>query len=232
MYFFTTWALIFILLAILWLLPTFPLKVAEDISSPSVVPSPSRTTCPFQIKKPTLPSTAVTDNETFFVVESLSSSLSPVTPANIPPIRYVSSNTVLVNDELCFLHLGDKGGLTIVSKFLQYRITHFTIDNSAANRITLYPYHPKEGTLWGLIEGDLPSDITTESVLAISDKAAYIALGRFCFDPFSSVSQTYSVEDMVVAHDQLRFSVFYLEIENNWGGSHTCLCHIKLHGEG
>lgn len=165
-------------------------------------------------------------------MEPLSSSLSPIISKNAPRVRYSGPGTVITDNGLCFSHLGSRGGLTIVSKRLQYRITHFTIDNSAANRITHHPYHPREGTLWGLVEGDFPSNLTTKSTHAISDKATYVTLGRFCFDPASSAFQTYAVQDTVAAHDQLKFSVFYLEIGNNWGGSHTCLCHIKLHGEG
>lgn len=213
----------------LWLPPP-PLKAAEGISGASAVPS--RATCPPQTEGSTPPSTVVTNNETFFIVEPLSSSPSPIAPANIPHINYSGPSTVLVSDGLCFSYLGDRGGLTIISKLLQYRITHFTIDNHAANRTTYRPYHPKEGTLWGLIEGDLPSNLTTQSMYTISDKATYIILGKFCFDPVPSVSQTFSVQDIAAAHDRLKFSVFYLEIENNWGGSHTCICHIKFHGEG
>lgn len=105
------------------------------------------------------------------------------------------------------------------------------IDNSAIDSPTYHPYHPRGGTLWGLVEGDLPSNLITRSVYIVSRKAAYVMLGAFCFDPALSASQTYTVQGTVAAHDQLKFSVFYLEIEKNWGGSHTLLCHIKLYGE-
>ena len=226
---FTTWAiLVCILLAGFWILPPTPLKLPERGSTPLVV---YHTTCSPQIRRSAPPYAAVTTSETFFVAGQLSSSLSPIPPMSIPPVHHSGPSTVLVDDGLCFSHLGGRGGLTIVSKLVQYRITHLTINNSPVDRFTHRAYHPKEGTLWGLIEGDLPFNLTTRSARAVSDNAAYIMLGSFCFDPQLSVSQTYPIQYPVEVHDQLRFSVFYLEIENNWGGSHTCLCHIVLHGE-
>ena len=216
-------------LAVLWTLSTASLKPPLDGSTSLTVSS--RTACPPQTEGYTPLSAAVTSNETFFVVGPLSSPLSPISPTNDPPVQRSGPSTVLVGDGLCLSHFGSRGGLTIVSKFAQYRITHLTIDNSAVDRIIHHPYHPKEGTLWGLIEGDVPFNLTTRSAYTVSDKAAYIMLGSFCFDPLMSVSQTYPMEHAVAVHDQLRFSVFYLEIENNWGGSHTYLCQIKLHGE-
>lgn len=215
-------------LVILWLFPQTSKIVEERSASPTI---PARTTCPNETEIPTPLPAAVTTDETFFIVGSLSSPLSPIMSGNSPHIRHSGPGTVFVDDGLCFSHSGSRGGLTIVSKLLQYRITHFTIDNSAVDRITYCPYHPREGTLWGLIEGDIPSNLTTRSVHAISEKAAYVMLGTFCFDPASSTSQTYAAHGMAASYAQLKFSVFYLEIENNWGGSHTCLCHIKLHGE-
>ena len=219
--------LICILVAAFWHPPAAPF--AEEIPAlPYILP---RASCPPQVDKLTIPPAAVTNNETFFVVEPLSSFLSPMTSTN-PSLSYSGPNTVLVNDEMCFSYLGHRGGVTIVSKFIQYRITHLTVDNSATNGTIHYRYHPKEGTLWGLIEGELPRNLTTRSMHTISDRATYVAIGRFCFDPVLSASQTYSVKDLVVVNDQPKFSVFYLEIESNWGGSHTCLCHVELHGEG
>lgn len=214
----------------MWFLPHTPLKPPEE-RRPSLVASP-RPTCPPQIEGSAPLSAVVTNNKTFSVVRPLSSSLSPISPASVPPIHYSDPSTILADDGLCFSHLSSRGGFTIVSKSSQYRITHFTIDNSVVDRIAYHPYHPREGTLWGLIEGDLPLGLATQSLYVISDKATYIMLGSFCFDPISSASQTYPVLDAVAVHGQLKFSVFYLGIEKNWGGSHTCLCNIKLHGEG
>lgn len=213
----------------LWILsPALP-ELVENGSPSSVVPSSA--TCPLQVDGPAPLPAAVTNNETFFIVRSLSSPLSQIPSTSVPSVHSSGPNTVLVDDGLCFSHSDGRGGLTVVSKLLQYRITHFTIDNSAIDSLVYHPYHPKGGTLWGLVEGDLPSNLTTRSVHVFSEKAAYVMIGAFCFDPALSASQTYSVQDTVAAHDQLKFSVFYLEIENNWGGSHTCLCHIKLYGE-
>jgi len=211
----------------MWLLFLTSLGVTEP---PTI--GPGYAVCPDQVKGSTPLPTAVTNNETFFIAEPLSSPPSPIVSEDLPRAYYSGPGTVLADDGLCFSHLGSQGGVMIVSKVLQYRITHFTLDNSAANRIAHRLYHPREGRLWGLIEGDLPPNLTTESLYTISDRATYIILGTFCFDPASSVTQTYLVQNTVASHDKLKFSVFYLEIENNWGGSHVCLCHIKLHGEG
>jgi len=210
----------------MWLLPSASLEVTK--ASPI---GPDYATCPDQAEGSGPLPMAVTTNETFLVVEPLSSSSLPIVSGDQSRVHYSSPGTVLADDGLCFSHLGSRGGLMVVSKDLQYRITHFTIDNSAADRIAPHPYHPREGALWGLIEGDFPTNLTTRSMYTVSDRATYVVLGTFCFDPALAVTQTYAVQDMVASHDNLRFSVFYLEIENNWGGSHTCLCHIKLHGE-
>lgn len=217
-----------VFLVTLRFLPSAPPKAMEGVPPSSTVPR--RATCPPQVEGSTSIPAAFSNDETLFIVEPLSSPLPPTTPSNISSICHSGPSTVLVENGLCFSHAGDRGGLTIVSRLLQYRITHFTIDNSAADRIS-HPYHLKEGTLWGLVEGDIPSNLTSRWAHTVSDKATYVVLGTFCFDPTSAVSQTYPVQGTVAAHDRLKFSVFYLEIESNWGGSHTCFCHIKLHGE-
>ena len=208
--------------------PALP-ELVEDGSVSRVVQSSA--TCPPQIDRPAPLPAAVTNDETFFIVRPLSSPLSPIPSASVPSVHSSGPNAVLVDDGFCFSHSDGRGGLTIVSKLRQYRITHFTIDNSAVDSAIYHPYHPKRGTLWGLVEGDLPSNLTARSMYVVSGKATYVMLAAFCFNPALSVSETYSVQDTVADHVQLKFSVFYLEIENNWGGSHTLLCHIKLHGE-
>lgn len=83
--------------------------------------------------------------------------------------------------------------------------------------------------MWGLLEGELPVGLENVIVSRVSTAVAYILLGSFCFVPKLGPVQTYAIEEFLVSHKELEFSVFYLEISSNWGGSHTCISRLILH---
>jgi len=85
------------------------------------------------------------------------------------------------------------------------------------------------GSLWGLLEGELPAGLEDVVISRVSAVAAYILLGSFCFVPEAGPAQTYAVEGFLAPRTELQFSVFYLEISSNWGGSHTCISRLRLH---
>ena len=125
---------------------------------------------------------------------------------------------------------GGRGGAILVSNSDNYHITHFTLDNSAVDVSTGSGYYPKRGALWGLFEGELPRGFGNATTSFVAEHAVYVLIGNFCFNPERGSVQTFATEAHITAFPAVKFSAFYVEILSNWGGSHTCICRLTLHG--
>ena len=91
-------------------------------------------------------------------------------------------------------------------------------------------YYPKEGALWGLFEGEVPPGLENTTTSFVAERAIYVLIGNFCFDPERGSIQTFAAEANVVSFPTMKFSAFYIEVLSNWGGTHTCICRLTLHG--
>lgn len=149
-----------------------------------------------------------------------------------PPPRGVAylGPGVLIDDgsaASCFAFSGSSGGVILVSTSEKYSITQFTLDNTVIDTMVDSIYYPKEGALWGLFEGPLPEGLENTTTSFVAEHAAYVVIGAFCFSSERGPVQTFGTDGSIPT---IKFSVFYLEISSNWGGSHTCLGRIRLHG--
>ena len=90
-------------------------------------------------------------------------------------------------------------------------------------------YYPRDGSLWGLFEDNVPAGLENVVVSRVSPTAAYILLGSFCFSPDAGPSQTYTIDLPVASRKEFVFSVFYFGISSNWGGTRTCVSRLRLH---
>ena len=161
----------------------------------------------------------------------LSSTAAAIDSRDSQRVRYAGPDVLLnENDEpTCFSFSGGYGGVTLVSNSSSRRISHFTLDNSPVHGVIDPMYYPMDGSLWGLLEGRLPVGLEGVIVSRVAAAAVYILLGSFCFVPEVGPVQTYATEEFAVSQEDLQFSVFYLEISSNWGGSHTCISRLRLH---
>lgn len=167
----------------------------------------------------------------FTSITWLSSTASPIDSEDSQRVKCAGPDTLFdeSNEPACFSFSGGYGGVTVVSNFSRHKISHFTLDNSPVEGAIDPMYHPMDGSLWGLLEGELPVNLEGVVASRVSVEAIYILLGSFCFVPEAGPTQTYAIEGFLLSHEELRFSVFYLEISSNWGGSHTCLARFRLH---
>ena len=168
------------------------------------------------------------------VLDWLSTSFSRIPSFWPPGVDWSGPSTLLESDSSisCFSFSGSKGGVVLVSKSGKHRISHFTLDNSILDPVAGSAYYPKEGVLWGLFEGTMPGELRNATTSFVTGSATYVLIGVFCLDPQLGTVQTSAIEDVVVAIPAMKFSVFYLEISSNWGGTHTCVCRLRLHGSG
>lgn len=130
----------------------------------------------------------------------------------------------------CFAFAGSRGGAVLVSNSEKYHVTQFTLDNSMVGVPISSGYHPKEGAIWGLFEGALPCGLKNVTTSFVAENAIYVLIGNFCFDWEQGSTQTFAVEADIATFLTIKFSAFYLEVLSNWGGSHTCICRLTLHG--
>lgn len=161
---------------------------------------------------------------------------SSTVPSAIPKFRQedahsFSPSALLDEDTVvsCFTFDGSRGGVLLVSNSEKYRITKFTINNSLADSSGSLWYNPKEGALWGLLEGKLPGGLENTTTSFVTEHATYVLIGNFCFDLGQGPAQTFVTEADVAASPAVKFSAFYIEISSNWGGSYTCVCRLTLY---
>jgi hypothetical protein len=170
----------------------------------------------------------------FTVLDWLSTSFSRIPSFWSPGVDCTGPSALLGSDSStsCFSFSGSKGGVVLVSKSEKHHISHFTLDNSILDPAAGSSCYPKEGVLWGLFEGPLPGELRNVTTSFVTGGATYVLMGSFCLDPQLGSVQTFAVDDTIVAISTMEFSVFYLEISSNWGGTHTCVCRLRLHGRG
>ena len=130
----------------------------------------------------------------------------------------------------CFTFAGSRGGAVLVSNSEKYYVSQFTLNNSMVDVMADSEYYPKGGALWGLFEGELPHGLKNVTTSFVAEDATYMLIGSFCFDPEWGSVQTFATEAYVTAFPAVKFSAFYFEVLSNWGGSHTCVCRLTLHG--
>ena len=116
------------------------------------------------------------------------------------------------------------------SKFEKYTITQFTLDNTVVDTLVDSIYYLKEGALWGLFEGPLPEGLGNATTSFVAEHVVYVVIGNFCFSPEHGPVQTFTIDSSIASFPTVQFSIFYLEVSSNWGGSYTCLGCIRLHG--
>ena len=178
-------------------------------------------------------SSGIVPKSSFKVLEWSSTAFSPIASFQREGIRHFGPGSLLDDDTAasCFAFASSRGGAVLVSNSEKYHITQFTLDNSVINISTGSRYYPKEGALWGLFEGALPLGLENTTTSFVTEGAIYILIGSFCFSPEQGPIQTFAVEaDVVVTFPAVKFTAFYLEVSSNWGGSHTCICRLSLHG--
>ena len=178
-------------------------------------------------------SSGTVSKSSFTVLEWSSTSFSPIPSFEQVGIRHFGPSALLDEDATasCFAFASSRGGAAIVSNSEKYYITQFTLDNSVIGVSTGSTYYPKEGALWGLFEGALPLGLENATTSFVTEGATYVLIGNFCFSPELGPIQTFAVEaDITVIFPTVKFTAFYLEVSSNWGGSHTCICRLRLHG--
>lgn len=178
-------------------------------------------------------SSSVAARSSFTALDWLSTSFSRIPSFSPPGVDYAGPSALLEGDSKstsCFSFLGGQGGAVLISDSERYRISGFTLDNLILDPEAGLPYYPKEGALWGLFEGTLPSELQNATTSFVAERATYVLIGSFCLDPKMGSVQTFAIDDTIVAIPTMIFSVFYLEISSNWGGTHTCVCRLRLHG--
>jgi hypothetical protein len=176
--------------------------------------------------------TTIIDQSSFTVPDWTSTIPSSLPLFHLDNIHHVGPSA-LVDDHAvapCFSFAGRKGGGFLVPHPLEYHISWFTLNNSVIDPVAGGSYYPKEGALWGLFEGTLPKELKGMTTSFVTEGAIYVLIGNFCFDPARGPVQTFSVDEDIAALPAVKFSVFYIEILSNWGGSYTCICRLQLHG--
>ena len=173
----------------------------------------------------------ISTKQTFTSISWLSSDTALITPEDPQSVQFVGPDVLLDESDLvsCFAFSGGRGGATIVSNSSQYRIAHFTLDNSLVNGLVDSIYYPRDGSLWGLFEGEVPAGLEDVVTSRVSPKAVYVLLGSFCFAPEAGSSQTYAIDPYIASRNEFLFSVFYFRISSNWGGPHTCVSRLRFH---
>lgn len=168
----------------------------------------------------------------FTVLEWLSTVFSPIPLFRHENIHRFGPSALLDEDTAvsCFMFAGGQGGAILVSNSDKYHITKFTLDNSVVDGLTGTGYYPKRGALWGLFEGELPHGLGNATTSFVAERVVYVLIGNFCFNPEQGSVQTFATEAYIVAFPAVKFSAFYIEVLSNWGGSHTCICRLTLHG--
>lgn len=187
--------------------------------------------CSPGVQFPEDPSTLI-DQSSFTVPEWTSTVSSSPPSFQLDDVHYVGPSA-LVDDHAvasCFSFAGREGGAFLVSYSLEYHISRFTLNNSVIDPVVGAAHYPREGALWGLFEGTLPKELKGAITSFVTERAIYVLIGNFCFDPERGPVQTFAIEEDVAALAAVKFSVFYVEILSNWGGSHTCICRLQLHG--
>ena len=167
-----------------------------------------------------------------FTVLEWSSTVSPPVPSfQQEDIQYFGPSALLDEDTAAswFVFAGNRGGAVLISNSEKYHITQFTLDNSVVSVSTSLDCYPKEGAIWGLFEGELPRGLRNATTSFVTDDAIYVLVGNFCFDREQGSVQTFAVEAEIATLPTMKFSGFYLEVLSNWGGSHSCICHLALH---
>ena len=157
----------------------------------------------------------------------------PPTPSSLSQgVGYLGPGALLDDDSApsCFAFSGDSGGAFLVSEFEKYTITQFTLDNTVVDTVVDSIHYPKEGALWGLFEGPLPEGLKNVTTSFVAEHIVYVVIGSFCFSPEHGPAQTFIIDSSIASFPAVQFSVFYLEVSSNWGGSYTCLGRIRLHG--
>ena len=179
-------------------------------------------------------SSPIITGSSFTVLNWLSTNFSRIPSSWAPGVVYTGPSALLEDDSStsCFSFSDDKGGIILVSNSEKYHISRFTLDNSILDPAASSFYYPREGVLWGLYEGTLPNELRSATTSFVTERATYVLIGYFCLDPRLGSVQTFAVEDDIVAVPTMKFSIFYLEILSNWGGTHTCICRLRLHGIG
>ena len=187
--------------------------------------------CSPGVQLPTNPS-AIIDQSSFTAIDWLSTDSSPAPSFQLSGLHHFGPSALLDDHTVssCFSFAGSKGGIFLVPRSTRYHISQFTLNISAVDLMVGLAYYPKEGALWGLLEGSLPGELKDVTMSFVTENAVYVLIGNFCLDPEQGPIQTFAIEENIVALDVVKFSVFYIEVLSNWGGSHTCICRLQLHG--
>ena len=175
---------------------------------------------------------AMIDQSSFTAPDWPSTIPSPLPSFQLDDVRYAGPSALLDDHTIasCFSFAGSKGGAFLVSPSSEYHISRFTLNNSAVDLVVGSAYYPREGALWGLFEGSLPEELKGAITSFVTERAIYVLIGNFCFDPERGPIQTFAIEENVATLAAVKFSVFYIEVLSNWGGSHTCICRLQFHG--
>lgn len=177
-------------------------------------------------------SSPIVGRSSFAALAWSSTIISPVPLSQLGGVDY-SGPSALLDDHAvssCFSFEGSQGGAFLVSHATKYHISQFTLNNSAVDPAIGSVYYPKEGALWGLFEGTLPEELKNATTSFVTEYEIYVLVGNFCFHPERGPVQTFAIEENVATLATAKFSVFYVEVLSNWGGSHTCICRLQLHG--
>lgn len=121
----------------------------------------------------------------------------------------------------------------------------FTIDHISKSLALQYTSAPREGEVWGVLEGERNLDEsftvrTVSDLLTIETKKkhpyrgyTFVHLTNFTYDIHSLLpAQTFGVvENIVTQGISVRTVVFVFR--NNWGnGAYTCIYRVRAHGSG
>jgi len=172
------------------------------------------------------------DQSSFIALAWPSTIISPL-PSFQPDSTQYSDPSALFDDNAissCFSFAGSQGGALLVTHATKYHISQFTLNISGVDPVVGSAYYPKEGALWGLFEGPLPEELGNATTSFVTEYAIYVLIGNFCFDPERGPIQTFTIDEHVATLAAVKFSVLYIEVLSNWGGSHTCICRLQLYG--
>ena len=121
--------------------------------------------------------------------------------------------------------------------------THVSIDHIPVEIALDVGRAPRNMFIWGAIDGafnqaiyrNITETVSISSTFVSQPKIAhghtFMRLASFEYDIRAPTHvQTFSMEQYIVESD-MYFGVMVLEIAGNWGGDHTCLYRVRVHGD-
>ncbi|TFK68611.1 hypothetical protein BDN72DRAFT_769092, partial [Pluteus cervinus] len=123
----------------------------------------------------------------------------------------------------------------------QIEVTHLSIDHIPGELVMNLTHAPRDIILWGVtdtmlfpllqyVEDPIWLSISRRTPALTKDGQIVVPLAVIQYNISSSdIIQTFPVPDSIFANGT--FSLFIVDILNNWGAEWTCLYRVRIHGK-